>query len=28
MEVFLSTRSAEATSNALQELCVEAGICQ
>jgi hypothetical protein len=28
MEIFLSTRSAENTTNALQELCVESGICQ
>jgi glucose/mannose transport system substrate-binding protein len=28
MEIFLSTRSADATSDALQELCVEAEICQ
>jgi glucose/mannose transport system substrate-binding protein len=28
MEIFLSTRDATATTNALQELCVEAEICQ
>jgi hypothetical protein len=28
MEIFLSTGSPEAVSNALQELCVDSGICQ
>jgi hypothetical protein len=28
MEIFLSSGDADATSEALQELCVEAGICQ
>jgi hypothetical protein len=28
MEIFLSTSSADAVSEALQELCVESGICQ
>jgi glucose/mannose transport system substrate-binding protein len=28
MEIFLSTRSAENTAAALQELCAESGICQ
>jgi glucose/mannose transport system substrate-binding protein len=28
MEIFLSTRSPDATADALQELCVESGICE
>jgi hypothetical protein len=28
MEIFLSTRSADSTSAALQELCVDSGICE
>jgi hypothetical protein len=28
MEIFLTTRNVDATSEALQELCVESNICQ
>jgi len=28
MEIFLTTGNVDATSDALQELCVDAGICQ